>query len=524
MLAYPLTIDPVALGMFRLLDGGSTADLWEVLLACRARTAGVAVERVQLCVVAMAACLTDRGRVAKGVYHAWRSDQPMPSQWPTTREIEQVFGSWTRATAALGTSVVGDVTVTYRTAVGGAFTPEEAIACVRDYAQAKPDGRLIFTAYREWAREQMSQPHRRRLRYLRSMARINELFERWHGLLREAGLWDEYVRREQEHGRTRRCVSSAARAHDGSATGTSGADGGREGGGTTGANGEGTNGAGAGEESQRVELIATLREAWRRAATSGWLPRRVFDRWAAAQEQDAAAAGRDLRVPRAGRFASFFGSWPRALHEAGLVDAEELARREGRTRVAVSDDELVAVVTRAVRALGLDGCTPQAYADWRDAVAARGEPRPQSYCYLCRRLGGRRRAMARAAELIAAEDAADRAADGAAAADGLGTSGGGGPVLNAGDGIAANADGAAPPNTDGDVAASTDGRAAPRADPGDTTGGDGSAGDTRLPDDAKGQRAVSLLHPQRDRAAGTEKHGGGAWHHDRNQDHGEEAA
>jgi hypothetical protein len=306
----PTTYDPLALEIFRELKHRCERDRWAVLYAVRGSAlGGVADARVALCLQALGACYASEAKLSKGVYAEWRAGQTRPDEWPSTKYIADTFGSWSRACAAAGRSVVLDVLVRAVDNHDKSYTRAEILAALEEYGDT--EGRLLFTPYLLWARERMRDPARRLPRYIRNVQRINKLFGSFDAALDEAGLGE---RRAAERGERHRRIgmpSDYTRARC------------------------------------RHWLRALAPKCGGRAMTIAGYTAQVHR-----EELRAQRRGERLVIPSASVIAQRFGSWPDALEAAGVATAEELRElRRGNTRFR-SDAEVLESLATAVRKLG----------------------------------------------------------------------------------------------------------------------------------------------------------------------------
>ena len=304
----------------------------------RALQLEVAPERVILAVSAMSACREESGKTSRGAYVAWRAASARPDEWPTAHEVQQSLGdSWRMATSAIGASPFAAPTVgTGRVTGGRAFTADELVRCVQEFAAATEDGPLLFKEYREWARERMLDPDRVLPRYVRAMKCFTDVFGTWRQALDAAGLGDRAV---GGHG------SPPARD-------------------------------GAERALAQEQAIVWLRRAWATHSADGWMRQDDLTAFRRAR-RDAAGSPLVENAPDWSRMRTLFGSWPRALHAAGLIDDATLERRDGHPAALIAREEAVASVLRAIDVRGRD-LTKGEYDRWtrterdagRDAVSS----------------------------------------------------------------------------------------------------------------------------------------------------------
>jgi hypothetical protein len=347
---------PLAVRMFRVLEDRPDADVREVLLAAVALQAPGSSERVAAAFTAMAACLADCGSLARADYRRWRDEQELPDEWPTVREIEGTFRQWSTAVrfAASG-GVQGAVTAARLLAPGDAYTREEMIACVRDWARTVRDGGLPLDAYRAWAREQMVSERRERSRYWRRRDLVWQHFGTWEALLTAAGYGD-------------RVLADRPKLT---------------------------------ETTERREMaLFWLREAWEACSRNGWLTQAAFQEFAVERRDRLAADGQDgVWVPWPVHFHEMFGSWPAGLLAAGLIDDAELERWRGRRSRGRTDDELLVFVGQAMSDTGRGvELSSNGYTAWVAQRRAQGDQGPASYHTLQTRFGSWRRVVAAAAD------------------------------------------------------------------------------------------------------------------------------
>lgn len=361
---HPALAGGLALNIARQLRECSEGDRWAFVHAIRGQVLKVRPERVVLSLNAMAVCREDTGRISKGLYETWRSQQINPCEWPSSQFISDTFGhSWKRAMAALGADAVVDVLVSDLTTDTHVFTKAEIVANLREYSE-DPQRSLTFDAYREWAHERMLDSGRRQLRYIRSMRRIKVLFGTWSLTLVAAGL--------EERAKTGQWQVSRPR-------GTS------------------------------RDYSPDRCRAWVRMAApfcgDSKMTKDGYDKWARAHERDEARAGRHPVVPLSKTVCGAFGGWASALNAAGLIDDRELAQRADRRTAFVPDEDLVTALADVVAVHGLHSSTGT-YDLHRGRVRREEDVHLPSSGLIRGRLGGWGQAVTLAAERLRANGVA----------------------------------------------------------------------------------------------------------------------
>jgi len=135
------------------------------------------------------------------------------------------------------------------------------------------------------------------------------------------------------------------------------------------------------------ELLDALRQA---AESRGGKPptEAAFREWLEGAEASARGEGRVLTLLAPGAYRQRFGSWPDALHRAGLIS--ETQRRRLKQRREISDDEIWETVTAAVREFG-PGIKRTQYQRFAHRLIEESDDpdvRVPSHAAVARRLGG----------------------------------------------------------------------------------------------------------------------------------------
>jgi hypothetical protein len=318
---HPRSADPMAKVMFELLREQPIADRQHVLMALRAQLTERAPERVQLCLTALRTCHAELGHLSRGAYNDWRQTKAMPAEWPSSQMIANTFGSWARASEAVGQNCIADVMARRLVENGRALTREEVLAGIELYAET--GGPLKQKSYFTWAKREMQRPDRQIDRLARSAASIIRLFGSWSALLFEAGL-------------AGRLADERALGHEP---------------------------CGAAADYSRERTIAFLIEA-APSCNGRLMSMKQFDRWAADRSREALENGERLMVPRSRSILRFFATWPDALATAGVISEAEAVERRGRRGHFKSKEYLLEHLAQAVEDLGAD-LTQSKYLEWR---------------------------------------------------------------------------------------------------------------------------------------------------------------
>jgi hypothetical protein len=139
----------------------------------------------------------------------------------------------------------------------------------------------------------------------------------------------------------------------------------------------------------------------------------AYEGWRQAEIEEALAEGEAKVIPSNQTALRLFGSWPRALHQAGLIEEDELAlaRQQGPRRL--SDDEVLAWLIEALDDIGPDEgesagqLTRAEYRRWRlGRLRSASQPaeRPVSDMLIYERFTAWALALEQANELLAKKE------------------------------------------------------------------------------------------------------------------------
>jgi hypothetical protein len=310
--------EPIAWTIFQLLRDRSPADRRFVFRAVAARlSAGPTNEpdHVGLCLNALAVCMDATQRTpSRRSYDDWRRDQPRPDEWPASTTIRNTFaGSWAKALDALGVEPAPDVLARRLLDIGKGYEREEIIAALRAYAEATTTDKVLENEYQAWARSELKNPERKLKRMPLSTLPIRRVFGSWHQALEQADLLDPIPRHAGRRRTAPRGVGTAYRSH---------------------------------------ELIASVRQAAESIPGQRRLTMPAYERWRQGEIDQALAGGSAKVIPSSQVVIKRFGSWPRALHQAELIDDEELALARQRGPRRLTDREVLDWLVTALSEAG----------------------------------------------------------------------------------------------------------------------------------------------------------------------------
>jgi len=312
------TVDRLAMALFGVVRELPAAERRVLLSAIDGRQHGVGGVRAQLALEVLRRCERETGEtVSKRRYERWREAHPEREHLPSsTYVVNSLGGSWARAMDAAGVRpAVEHVTFRWHRQ-GPAPSDQEVLGELCRCAQALGVD-FSFGEYRAWALAQRTGNSARR------------------GLLISPS---SFIAR----------FGSFAQARLAAGLGESGRHRGPRG-----RHGEYT----------REACIAVLRSA-AREAPDGPLPARAYMSWRERQLTDARRRGIWRPIPEWKIVRDRFGSWAKALGEAGIVSEEKAAeyyRGQGRR---VPDEHIAKWLCAAASELG-PGMTIAAYKRWR---------------------------------------------------------------------------------------------------------------------------------------------------------------
>jgi hypothetical protein len=314
------TVDPLAMALFGVARELPAAERRVLLSAIDGRLHGVRGERARLALEVLRRCEREIGQtVSKRRYERWREAHPERDTLPSSTYVaNSLGGSWARAMDAAGvTPAVEHATLRWHRQ-GPAPTDEEVLEELRRCAQElRVD--FVFAEYRTWALAQRAENPGRR------------------GLLIHA---TSFIRR----------FGSFTQARIAAGLGES----------------DRHRGPRGNHAEYTHEACVTFLRAAAREARTRMLSVSDYQRWRAAQLEDARRRGAwrpipDWKIPR-----DRFGSWPRALAAAGLISAEEAAEYHRGQGQRVPDEHIAKWLCAAATALG-PSMTGHSYKQWRQA-------------------------------------------------------------------------------------------------------------------------------------------------------------
>lgn len=188
--------DPLAIGVYRALQGRSLADQLHVLAALQDRfpyepsdqRKARAVEALRIFWQEQQAA----GRstvLGKKPYTRWRAEQPKHLEYPAASTIAQAFGGWELAARAADHGLPADLRATRSLAISR-FSEEEILAAIEIWASDQPeDLRLTEEGFLAWTRRETDTPSGRVGRVPLTGGPIQRLGG-WRRFLSLAGLAD----------------------------------------------------------------------------------------------------------------------------------------------------------------------------------------------------------------------------------------------------------------------------------------------------------------------------------------------
>lgn len=337
----------MALAVFSAVRDLSVVDRRHVLAVCERRLKGIcsaehsaaqaaAVDALRAFIDAHGGELPSKAR-----FDAWRGTASAPPGLPSSFKVASAFGSWVAATAAVrGGKPVQLLQARRLSALGPAFTREEALKAIRDF-DAAWSGAVTWTNYLAWARSTLKTNPGARLPLSPQTFRKHD---GWFTLCREAGV-------DATHAKTRQPTRHYS-----------------------------------------VEELRDAAAAAQQDAGGGPLRRFEYDAWRKRKLDD---SGSDV-APAPMAFVRRFGAWPEAMRELGLIDDQQFAlAARSRPRVIADDEALDALITAAAEVHG--PLASFSYTRWRCAFVPRpGEPMPPSAAWFRGRFGSWEAAIAAA--------------------------------------------------------------------------------------------------------------------------------
>jgi hypothetical protein len=325
--------DRLAWELFRLLRDRSADDRLYVYRALTARlSAGPtsAPERVTLAVNALATCMETIGKApSRRSYDQWRASQERPSEWPSATSIRNLFGSsWAKALDALGVKPAPDVLARRLLNIGRGYTEDDCLAAIGSCVEAlMPKEQLTFGTYHEWAQRELADASRPKQRLPLSSTVFCKHWGSWVGALTKAGFPELLPK--------------------------------------TGGHKQGTP-RGTADKYSDENVLDFLRQA-AQETKQGKMTKKLtmtgYDRWREAKIEAGRECGEVIFVPSVQVPLHRYGSWPRALHAAGLATEDEarLAPQQGTRRL--TDEEVIGCVVAALSDIGYP--TPDSANGWK---------------------------------------------------------------------------------------------------------------------------------------------------------------
>ncbi len=381
------TLDPIARNLWRQLAGQSENSRRLVLRAIQTRQNGGASrhpERVQLAIYDMTKCMDEIGHPpSRREYDEWREKQDDPDQHLSATGIRNAFGnSWARAKEALNVTPRPDPLARRLLNINRPYTPEELLAGIRAYLEAVTVSYAAFDPYRLWAIEELKKPEHERSceRFALSRFPFEKCFGSWGKAVIAAG-FPELAR------------TPSTDKHLTNQPGVAYTD-----------------------EQLRKALLDAHKRHLKQEAAAGrsddkrparHMSRQAFDDWRCQRIDEAAEKGKLLNLPSSATIIWRRGSWPRALHWAGLMSADRMRVAHRHKSRPMTDDEVLDFLVKALKQLrplpadeATQAVTLTTYRRWRqDQLLENDDPwgRPASDSTMVKRFGDWDRALALAA-------------------------------------------------------------------------------------------------------------------------------
>jgi len=349
--SHPSRAHPTVRAIFAVLRDGAEADARVVFRTLGERLQDEPMtERQSQLAAGLVEYRCQTGRTDAKGYDAWVRSQPRPHPFRSTGALRTALGpSWKEVRGRVFGEAFQDVGSGRLNLLGGHFTDDELLDAVRAWA-AETDGPLSQPRFFEWTRQELG----------RDQPRFDNLPVTWSAYMRFGG-WkatlsqlDLLVRRYKQPTPTKHVRMPV----------------------------------GVRADYSDEKLKATLQAA--AASVGRHLSYYAYQRWADALISNAIEEGKLINIAHYSTYRRRWGTWPRALAAAGIIDEAEL---QARTRDDYyADDELIDILVEAIQTVGTE-MTPKQYRQWaqtrRAHLARDGEPeRIPSQPTMRVRLGG----------------------------------------------------------------------------------------------------------------------------------------